>query len=103
MATGARSVHIGRRVIQQTVAHLGELDEVGRLRARAPAHALIGAPGQAELFNDGMHEQTVAVRLRCVTSADAAQAALLDRLGIALPKRIRLPELAADATERAAA
>jgi transposase len=43
------------------------------------------------------------VRLRCVTQPDAAQAALLDRLGIVLPKRIRLPEIAADSTERVAA
>ncbi len=32
------------------------------------------------------------IRLRCVTQPDAAQAALLDRLGIVLPKRMRLPE-----------
>src|SRR6516165_9547282 len=30
-----RSVRVGRRVIQETVAHLGELDEHGRLEARA--------------------------------------------------------------------
>jgi transposase len=35
------------------------------------------------------------IRLRCVTQPDPAQAALLDRLGIVLPKRMRLaqPEL----------
>jgi len=43
------------------------------------------------------------VRLRCVTQPDAAQAALLDCLGIVLPKRIRIPQIAADSTERAAA
>jgi len=32
------------------------------------------------------------LRLRCVTQPDAAQAALLDRLGIILPKRMRLTE-----------
>jgi hypothetical protein len=32
-----RSVRVGRRVIQQTVAHLGELDEHGRIEARAHA------------------------------------------------------------------
>jgi len=32
------------------------------------------------------------VRLRCVTQPDAAQAALLDRLGIVLPKRMRIAE-----------
>jgi len=34
------------------------------------------------------------VRLRCVTQPDAAQAALLDRLGVVLPKHIRIPEIA---------
>ncbi|MDA8052170.1 MAG: hypothetical protein M0002_19575 [Rhodospirillales bacterium] len=32
------------------------------------------------------------VRLRCVTQPDPAQAALLDRLGIVLPKRMRMTE-----------
>jgi len=32
------------------------------------------------------------IRLRCITEPDAAQAALLDRLGISLPKRMRLNE-----------
>ena len=32
------------------------------------------------------------IRLRCVAQPDAAQAALLDRLGIVLPKRMRLSE-----------
>jgi transposase len=32
------------------------------------------------------------IRLRCVAQPDAAQAALLDRLGIVLPKRMRLQE-----------
>src|SRR5579883_582047 len=32
------------------------------------------------------------IRLRCVTQPDPAQAALLDRLGVVLPKRMRLPE-----------
>ncbi len=39
-----RSVRVGRRVIQQTVAHLGELDERGRLEARALGRHLIGGP-----------------------------------------------------------
>ena len=33
------------------------------------------------------------IRLRCITQPDAAQAALLDRLGITLPKRMRFNEL----------
>jgi hypothetical protein len=32
------------------------------------------------------------IRLRCVTQPDAAQAVLLDRLGLVLPKRMRLAE-----------
>jgi hypothetical protein len=41
-----RSVRVGRRVIQQTVAHLGELDEHGRLEARGLARQPIGTPEQ---------------------------------------------------------
>jgi transposase len=59
-----RSVRVGRRVIQQTVAHLGELDQHGRLAARALARHLIGAPEQARLFDDGSRDVTVAVRLK---------------------------------------
>jgi len=59
-----RSVRVGRRVIQQTVAHLGELDEDGRIKARALAHRLIGAPEQASLFSDGNDHQTIPVRLK---------------------------------------
>ena len=59
-----RSVRVGRRVIQQTVAQLGELDEQGRLGARALARHLIGEPEQARLFNDGSAHLTVPVRLK---------------------------------------
>ena len=41
-----RSVRVGRRVIQQTVAQLGEFDEL-RAPARALPQRLIGAPEQA--------------------------------------------------------
>ena len=59
-----RSVRVGRRVIQQTVAQLGELDARGRLRARA--RHLIGTPEQAGLFDDGQQHVTVPVRLKGV-------------------------------------
>ena len=59
-----RSVRVGRRVIQQTVAHLGELDERGRLEARALARHLIGEPEQGRLFDDGSEHLTVPVRLK---------------------------------------
>src|SRR5262249_13085200 len=59
-----RSIRVGRRIIQQTVAHLGELDERGRLEARALAQHLIGAPENSELFNDGSRDVAVPVRLK---------------------------------------
>ena len=59
-----RSVRIGRRVIQQTVAQLGELDAHGRLEARALARHLIGEPEQAQIFDDGSAHLTVPVRLK---------------------------------------
>ena len=61
-----RSVRVGRRVIQQTVAHLGELDEHGRIEARALARRLIGAPEQTALFDDGSGDLTAPVRLKGV-------------------------------------
>lgn len=61
-----RSVRVGRRVIQQTVAHLGELDDSGRIEARALARHLIGTPERASLFDDGSEHRTVPVRLKGV-------------------------------------
>ena len=61
-----RSVRVGRRVIQQTVAHLGELDERGRIEARALARRLIGTPEQTALFDDGSDHLTAPVRLKGV-------------------------------------
>lgn len=61
-----RSVRIGGRVIQQTVAQLGELDARGRLQARALARHLIGDPEQAGLFDDGKQHMTAPVRLKGV-------------------------------------
>src|SRR3984885_12455031 len=59
-----RSVRVGRRVIQQTVAQLGELDEQGRVQAQALARRLIGTPERAQLFDDGSEQLTVPVRLK---------------------------------------
>jgi transposase len=61
-----RSIRVGRRVIQQTVAQLGELDERGRIEARALARRLIGAPETAPLFNDSSEQLTAPVRLKGV-------------------------------------
>jgi transposase len=59
-----RSVRVGRRVIQQTVAQLGDLDARGRLQARALARRVIGRPEQASSFDDGKQDLTVPVRLK---------------------------------------
>ncbi|MEW6248767.1 MAG: IS1634 family transposase [Nitrospirota bacterium] len=45
-----RSVRIGRRVVQQTVAQLGELDAQGRARAKALAQTLVGRVAQPDMF-----------------------------------------------------
>jgi Transposase DDE domain len=45
-----RSVRRGGKVVQETVAQLGELDEQGRARAREVAHAITGGREQCELF-----------------------------------------------------
>src|SRR5512145_2361588 len=43
-----RSVRVGRKVVQQTVAQLGELDAQGRARARALARAITGDRDQPD-------------------------------------------------------
>ena len=68
-----RSVRIGRRVVQQTVAQLGELDEQGRVAAQALARQLIGTPEQARLFDDGNGQVTVPVRLKGIRVERARQ------------------------------
>ena len=45
-----RSVRIGRKIVQQTVAQLGELDADGRARAKALAHSIMGTCEQPDLF-----------------------------------------------------
>ena len=89
-----RSVRIGRRVIQQTVTQLGELDEAGRVRARALARALIGAPEQADLFDDGTRDQTIGVRLKGVRVENGRRFGDV-YLALALWHACRLDEFAA--------
>jgi transposase len=60
-----RSVRRGRKVVQETVAQLGELDAHGRARARALALQIIGRDQQYELF-DAEASESVAVRLEQV-------------------------------------
>ena len=62
-----RSVRRGRRVVQETVAHLGELDEDGRTRARRLALQITGRREQYELFEAAaVAGEPVAVRLEQV-------------------------------------
>lgn len=59
-----RSVRQGGKVVQQTVAQLGELDGEGRARARALARAIAGGYAQATLFDETpTADATVAVQL----------------------------------------
>jgi transposase len=60
-----RSVRRGRKVVQETVAQLGELDAEGRARASALARQMTGRLGeQSDLFEKSeTAERTVAVRL----------------------------------------
>jgi len=59
-----RSVRYGRRVVQETVAHLGELDGEGRARARSLALKITGRGEQHELFEPrAAASEAVAVRL----------------------------------------
>jgi transposase len=61
-----RSVRRGRKVVQQTVAQLGELDAEGRARAQALARSMGGRAcelSQGQLFDRGEPTGSVAVKL----------------------------------------
>ena len=58
-----RSVRVGSKVRQETVAQLGELDARGRVRARALAASVIGIERQPGLFEDDLPAEPVAVNL----------------------------------------
>ncbi len=59
-----RSVRVGNKVRQETVAQLGELDAQGRVRARALAQAIVGVERQPGLFDDDLPHEPVHVDLR---------------------------------------
>ncbi len=61
-----RSVRIGKKVRQETVAQLGELDAKGRLRASALAQRLGGHSDQPGLFDPPLDKEVVQVRLNGV-------------------------------------
>jgi len=60
-----RSVRHGRKVVQQTVAQLGELDAEGRARARALARSIAGeaVSSQPRLFEADDDTDAVPVKL----------------------------------------
>jgi hypothetical protein len=61
-----RSVRRGRKVVQQTVAQLGELDAEGRARAEALARSIAGhfwEDSQGQLFDRREPTGSVAVKL----------------------------------------
>ncbi len=60
-----RSVRRGGKVVQETAAHLGELDGEGRARAQLLAQEITGRADQRELFEGSAPgEPAVAVRLK---------------------------------------
>ena len=64
-----RSVRRGRKVVQETVAHLGELDTQGRARAAALARQISGRAAessQGKLFEPAEPNVAVAVKLNAV-------------------------------------
>jgi hypothetical protein len=59
-----RSVRRGKKVRQETVARLGELDARGRLAAPGMARELIGIERQPSLFEDEVPAEPVEVDLK---------------------------------------
>jgi len=90
-----RSVRRGRKVVQETAAHLGELDGEGRVRARLLAQAITGRAAQRELFEAvPAAEHAVAVRLDRVR-VERARAFGDAWLGWTLWRALRLDEVCA--------
>ena len=58
-----RSVRVGRKVRQETVAQLGELDAEGRIAARHLAESLVGVERQPGLFDDALPAEPIRVDL----------------------------------------
>src|SRR3972149_1849133 len=67
-----RSVRVGRKVVQHTVAHLGELDAAGRApgkgaggaQAKALARAITGDREQPDLFMAAAADEAIPIRLK---------------------------------------
>jgi len=93
--------HFARELAEHALAHrIGDKSERAYWRADALKRRLGNSPRTVleELARIQSHDVVLPtatrgeIRLRCVAQPDAAQAALLDRLGIVLPKRMRPPE-----------
>lgn len=56
-----RAVRVGRKVRQQTVAQLGELDAHGRIAARHLAESLVGLERQPGLFDDELPAEPITI------------------------------------------
>ncbi|MGH7899964.1 MAG: IS1634 family transposase [Candidatus Binatia bacterium] len=96
-----RSVRRGGKVVQETVAQLGELDGEGRARARLLAQQITGRRGdQRELFEESASApQSVAVRLNEV-GVERARSFGGVWLGWTLWRALRLEELCAELLPR---
>jgi transposase len=90
-----RAVRRDGKVVQETVAQLGELDAAGRANARLLAHHITGAPLQRELFEAvAGNAQALAVRLDRV-SVERARTFGGVWLGWQLWRALKLDELCA--------
>lgn len=56
-----RSVRVGRKVRQETVAQLGELDAKGRIAARHLADSIVGLERQPGLFDEQLADEPITV------------------------------------------
>jgi transposase len=59
-----RSVRIGSKVRQETVAYLGELDDQGRLKAKALAQKIVGTERQPSLFEADVPDEPITLDLK---------------------------------------
>src|SRR2546422_6871034 len=90
-----RSVRRGGKVVQETAAHLGELDGEGRARAQLLAQEIPGRADQRELFEGtAPGEPAVAVRLKGIR-VERGRAFGAVWLGWTLWRALRLEELCA--------
>ena len=64
LAFRRKSFRCGKKVRQETMARLGELDAKGRLAARAVARQLIGIERQPSLFEDEVPDEPIEVDLK---------------------------------------